>query len=112
MIENRNGLIVEMELILADGYAERDAAIEMLKRLPKSGRRRTVAADKGYDTKGFVKDSRDAGFTPHVAQNLNRRGGSAIPVCQITAKCGIHRSTVCEIVTRPPCLTERRCWKK
>ena len=78
VIENRNGLIVEMELTMADGYAERDAAIEMLKRLPKSRRRRTVAADKAYDTKGFVQDSRDAGFTPHVAQNLNRRGGSAI----------------------------------
>ena len=78
VIENRNGLIVEMELTIADGYAERDAAIEMLKRLPKSRGRRTVAADKAYDTKGFVKDARDAGFTPHVAQNLNRRGGSAI----------------------------------
>lgn len=79
VIENRNGLIVEMELTIADGYAERDAAIVMLKRLPKSGRRRTVAADKGYDTKGFVQESRAAGFTPHVAQNLNRtRGGSAI----------------------------------
>jgi hypothetical protein len=32
-------------------------------------RRRTVAADKAYDTKGFVADVRQLGFTPHVAQN-------------------------------------------
>ena len=41
----------------------------MLARLPKTARRRTVAADKAYDTKGFVADARALGFTPHVAQN-------------------------------------------
>ena len=46
----------------------------MLKQLPKSKRRRTVAGDKNYDTKNFVADVRAAGFTPHVAQNdTNRR---------------------------------------
>ena len=73
LIENRNGLLVDMELTVADGYAERSAALTMLKRLPKRGRRRTVAADKAYDTKDFVTDTRAAGFTPHVAQNTNRR---------------------------------------
>ena len=72
--ENRNGLIVEAELTKADGYAERDTAVKMLKRRPPRKRRRTVGADKNYDTKGFVKDARAAGFTPHVAQNTaNRR---------------------------------------
>ncbi|MCB0947853.1 MAG: IS5/IS1182 family transposase, partial [Mycobacterium sp.] len=32
-----------------------------------------VAGDKGYDTKGFVADARDLGFTPHVAQNTTRQ---------------------------------------
>jgi len=41
----------------------------MLARLPVSTRRRTVAGDKGYDTRDFVARSRDLGFTPHVAPN-------------------------------------------
>ena len=31
-----------------------------------------------YDTKSFVKACREINVTPHVAQNLNRNGGSAI----------------------------------
>ena len=33
----------------------------------------TVGADKGYDTKGFVEESRKRNATPHVAQNNNGR---------------------------------------
>ncbi|MEZ5375252.1 MAG: IS5 family transposase [Acidimicrobiales bacterium] len=73
LIENRSGLIVDVELTQATGYAERDCATEMLKRLPASGRRRTVAADKSYDTKDFVAGVRELGFTPHVAQNTSNR---------------------------------------
>ena len=72
-MEHRNGLIVDMELTLADGYAERAAATEMMDRQPKRARRRTIAADKAYDTKDFVAACRERGFTPHVAQNNNRR---------------------------------------
>ena len=71
--ENRNGLVVDAELTAADGYAERDTAVKMLQRRPPRRRRRTVGADKAYDTKGFVKDARAAGFTPHVAQNTTNR---------------------------------------
>lgn len=73
LIENRNGLIVDAELTRADGYAERDTAAKMLRRVPKRKKRRTVGGDKNYDTKGFVKDARAAGFTPHVAQNTTNR---------------------------------------
>jgi len=74
LIEHRHGLIMDADLTAATGFAERDCAADMLKRLPKSRRRRTVAGDKNYDTKGFVADVRAAGFTPHVAQNdTNRR---------------------------------------
>ena len=76
LMENRNALIVDAELSIADGYAERATAV-MLARLPTMARRRTVAGDKGYDTRGFVADCRDLGFTPHVAQN-NTRQRSAI----------------------------------
>ena len=80
VIENRHGLIVDAMATPADGRAERDAAVHMLrKRVKRRGqRRRTVGADKGYDTYGFVEDSRALGFTPHVTQNTARRGGSAI----------------------------------
>jgi len=73
LMENRSALIVDAELTQATGYAERDCATEMLGRLPKHKRRRTVAGDKGYDTKQFVADVRELGFTPHVAQNTKNR---------------------------------------
>ena len=72
LMENRNALIVDAELTQADGYAERATAIELLARLPGRARR-TVAADKGYDTRAFVAQCRDLGVTPHVAQHTNRR---------------------------------------
>ena len=50
LMEHRNALIVDAELTEATGYAERDTALEMLRRLPPRTRRRTVAGDKGYDT--------------------------------------------------------------
>jgi transposase len=77
LMENRNALIVDAELTFADGYTERATALEMLGRLPTTVRRRTVAGDKGYDTKGFVAEARALGFTPHLAQN-NTRQRSAI----------------------------------
>lgn len=73
LMEHRNALIVDMELTEASGFAERDAALEMLGRLPPRARRRTVAGDKGYDTTGFVADVRDLGFTPHFAPNTTRQ---------------------------------------
>ena len=73
LMENRNALIVDAELTQADGYAERATAIELLARLPRRARRRTVAADKGYDTRAFVADCRQLGVTPHVAPHTNRR---------------------------------------
>jgi len=64
LMENRDALIVDAELT---------TALEMIARLPKSARRRTVAGDKGYDTRGFISDARQLGFTPHVAQNTTRQ---------------------------------------
>ncbi len=78
LIENRNGLIVDADLTKATGFAERDCATSMLAGLPSTKRRRTVAADKGYDTKDFVAGVRNLGFTPHVAQNVSGHRRSAI----------------------------------
>ena len=77
LIENRNGLVVDTELLQANGTAERDAALLMAERIEGS-QRVTVAADKGYDTQEFVREIRGMNVTPHVAQNDKRRGGSAI----------------------------------
>jgi transposase len=77
MIENRNGLVVDTELLQCNGTAERDAALLMAERL-EGTQRVTIAADKGYDTKDFVEELRGLEATPHVAQNEKRPGGSAI----------------------------------
>jgi transposase len=77
LIENRNGLVVEAELLQANGTAERDAALLMTARIEGS-QRVTMAADKGYDTNNFVREMRGMNVTPHVAQNEKRPGGSAI----------------------------------
>lgn len=73
LMENRNALIIDAELTQADGFAERATAIELLARLPRRARRRTIAADKGYDTRAFVADCRQLGVTPHVAPHTNAR---------------------------------------
>src|SRR5215204_6747861 len=78
LMEHRSALIVDAELATADGYAERATALEMLARLPNTARRRTIAGDKGYDTRGFIADARELGFTPHVAQNTSGHRRSAI----------------------------------
>jgi transposase len=77
LVENRNGLIVGSRVWEATGMAERYAALEMLQDIPGKGRV-TVGGDKGFDTADFVRECRTIGVTPHVAQNLGRKGGSAI----------------------------------
>ena len=69
LIENRNGLIVDLELTQASGTAEREAALRLLeKERTRRGRgRMSVAADKGYDVADFVAGVRALRVTPHVA---------------------------------------------
>jgi transposase len=76
--DNRHGLVVDVQASASAGTAERDVAAQMLAGVAKPGKRVTVGADKGYDTKGFIKACRDINVTPHVAQNTRRNGGSAI----------------------------------
>jgi transposase len=77
LMENRHGLVVDTELVQCSGTAERDAAMIMTERV-EGIHRITVAADKGYDTKDFVKEMRGMKATPHVSQNHKRTGCSAI----------------------------------
>jgi transposase len=67
LMDNRHGLVADVETMQADGTAERDAAVVMIASLPGEDRV-TVGADKGYDTKGFVEDLRGLNATPHVSQ--------------------------------------------
>ena len=68
----RNGLVVVAKLTQASGYAEREAALEMVQGLG-GARRITLGGDKGYDAKSFVQALRAWSVTPHVAQNTTRR---------------------------------------
>ena len=72
LMENRNGLVVDVEVLPAHGTAERDAALLMIEALPGT-HQVTVGTDKGYDTKDFVEEARNLKATPHVAQNNTRR---------------------------------------
>ena len=74
LMDNRHGLVSDFRLTEADGMAERDAALDMLMRIPGS-RRLTVGADRGYDSRDFVAECRDLSITPHVVQ---KKGWSAI----------------------------------
>ena len=71
LTENRHGLVFDVELTEADGFAERDAAVTMLERSVTG--LATVGADRAYDTRDFVWDLRALGLTPHVAQNQRGR---------------------------------------
>lgn len=78
LTENRHGLIVDALVTAATGTAERDAALMMVGDLPDGGRL-TVSGDKNYDTRDFVRHTREMGVTPHVAQYPEtERRGSAI----------------------------------
>jgi transposase len=74
--ENRNGLVVGVELTEADGYAERAAALRLVDQHVRGTA--TLGADRGYDTRDFVTGCRERGVTPHVAQNITDRRRSAI----------------------------------
>ena len=78
LIENRNGLVLDLRMDVADARAERRNALEMLDQNVPGPRRITVRGDKGFDTSDFVEDCRERNVTPQVTQNITRRRGSNI----------------------------------
>src|SRR5579871_1027662 len=58
LMENRNGLVADVEVLQATGTAERDAALLMIERI-EGNHQITVGADKNYDTKEFVAEARE-----------------------------------------------------
>jgi transposase len=76
LMENRHGLLVDACLTLADGHAERVAALHMIE--PRADRPTaiTLGADKAYDSEDFVNELRSMNVTPHVAQNTSGRSSA------------------------------------
>ena len=72
LMENRNGLAVEVEVLAATGTAEREAALDMVAEVAGTSRV-TLGGDKNYDTHAMVDGLRALNVTPHVAQNDKHR---------------------------------------
>jgi transposase len=74
LMDNRYGLAADVQVLQADGVAERAAAVVMVASIEGEDKV-TVGADKGYDVKSFVAEMRNLNATPHVAP---KEKGSAI----------------------------------
>ena len=95
VMENRHGLIVGTDVRSPSGDAEREAALAMLRRLPRRRRRRTLGADKGYDSGDFVAGVRALG------RLTNRASAARVVFSPATQPLHYLRSTVQPQRTRP-----------
>src|SRR3954452_11382004 len=124
LMENRHGLLVDACLTLADGHAERVAALHMVEPLADRPHRITLGADKAYDAEDFVNELRSMRVTPHVAQNTSGRSArrllgyidrqvDAAPI-RLSKDCATHlRSARSCCGNLNADLGERRCrWSK
>jgi len=67
--ENRHGICVDAEITEAHGKAEREAALEMVRRSTSPNERRvTLGGDKGYDSGEFLVALVEEDVHPHIAQ--------------------------------------------
>ena len=73
LTENRNGLIMEVDVTAANGTAERESALSMLDRFHEkyAQRPKTLGADAGYDAGEFLIDLESRNVQPHVAMRKN-----------------------------------------
>lgn len=67
LMENRNGMLVDLRVAEASGTAERRVALAMIDDNLPGAHRITLGADKGYHTRDFIHDCRERHVTPHVA---------------------------------------------
>ena len=74
LMENRDGLVVDVSVSAATGTAEREESIRLLQANARPGG--TVGEDRGYDAGAHIKAVQALGVTPHVAAE---RKGSAVP---------------------------------
>lgn len=71
LMENRNGLLIGVDVRHATGTGEREGALDLVDAHLKSGD--TLGADKGYDTHDFVNALMRRGIRPHIARNTSGR---------------------------------------
>lgn len=78
LMENRNGLLVDLRVEPATGYGERIGALAMLDGHLPDRPGLTLGADAGYDTADFVAALRERAVTPHIAPTRDHRRRSAV----------------------------------
>lgn len=68
LMENRNGMCVDISVAEANGTAECTEALKLVRREKQRGSRvKTLGADKGYDNQTFVPALKAENIIPHVA---------------------------------------------
>jgi transposase len=72
LMENRNGIPVQVETTCASYHAEHIATLSMIDMMDTVNRK-TLGADKHYDNDKFCDELRNRNITPHVAQNIHAR---------------------------------------
>lgn len=72
LMENRNALLVAVDVRCASGTGERDGALDLLS-CAEVKRGATLGADKGYDTQDFVAALKQRGIKPHIARHTKGR---------------------------------------
>ena len=74
LMENRHGLIEDVRVTQADGYAEREAALSMVASVTKENRMITLGTDKGYNSACFVETLLHLRVMPHVPPKKGETG--------------------------------------
>ena len=78
LTDSRHGLVVNVSVSAADGYAEQSAAATVRGDVACRGVSVAVGVDKRYDTCGFVKACRDIKIVSQLTRSTRRTDGSAI----------------------------------
>jgi transposase len=73
LMENRSGLLIDVAITDATLAEPKGAAALVDRRRQVRGKMRTLGADKGYHTKGFIGLLRARHIAPHVARIEGRR---------------------------------------
>lgn len=72
LMDNRHGLVVAACVTEARTGMEREAAVPMIRKVRRKGKRISLGADKGYDDFRFVEQLRALQVTTHIAQYQRR----------------------------------------
>lgn len=79
LAENRNGLVVQVQVRMAPGSPERETALEMLLEARTGRRRLSVGVDKGYAVQAFmVRYARSEGDAARGAKRTATGGAPSM----------------------------------